>query len=93
MTADLAIVGGGLLGLAAARAWLLRHPGSELVLVEKEPRLAAHQSGHNSGVLHSGLYYAPGSQKAKNCRRGKAALEAWCRQRGVPSERVGNGSF
>ena len=89
MTADLAIVGGGLLGLAAARAWLRARPGSALVVLEKEPRLAAHQSGHNSGVLHSGLYYAPGSRKAANCRRGKALLEAWCAERGVPFERVG----
>lgn len=89
MAADLAIVGGGILGLAAARAWLLAHPGDRVVVLEKEPRLAAHQTGHNSGVLHSGLYYAPGTRKAATCRRGKALLEAWCSARGVPFRRVG----
>jgi len=86
---DLAVVGGGILGLATARAWLLAHPGKSLVLLEKEERVAAHQTGHNSGVLHSGLYYAPGTEKAGNCRRGKAALEAYCRDKGIACERVG----
>ncbi len=86
---DLAVVGGGILGLAAARAWLGANPGRSLVLFEKEARVAAHQTGHNSGVLHSGLYYAPGTEKARNCRRGKAALEAYCSERGIPCERVG----
>lgn len=86
---DLAVVGGGILGLATARAWLLAHPGRSLVLFEKGARVAAHQTGHNSGVLHSGLYYTPGTEKAANCRRGKAALEAYCQERGIACERVG----
>lgn len=86
---DLVVVGGGILGLAAARCWLLRTPGGKLLLLEKEARVAAHQTGHNSGVLHSGLYYTPGTQKARNCRRGKALMEAFCEARGVPFRRVG----
>ena len=68
---DVAVVGGGLLGLATARELLLRRPELSLVLLEREKRLAAHQSGHNSGVVHAGLYYAPGSAKARLCREGK----------------------
>lgn len=86
---DLLVVGGGLVGLATARQYLSRHPGRSVCLLEKESHLAAHQSGRNSGVLHSGIYYAPGSQKAENCRRGKALMEAFCERRGVPYRRCG----
>ena len=67
-TYDLAIVGGGILGLATAREFVLRHPGARVVLLEKEDRLALHQTGRNSGVIHSGIYYAPGSAKARSGR-------------------------
>lgn len=86
---DVVVVGGGLLGLATARELLLRRPELSLVLLEREKRLAAHQSGHNSGVVHAGLYYAPGSAKARLCREGKELLEGYCAERGIPLERIG----
>ncbi|MDQ3871427.1 MAG: FAD-dependent oxidoreductase, partial [Chloroflexota bacterium] len=72
---DVAIIGGGILGLATAYRLLERRPGLRLVVLEKEPELATHQSGHNSGVIHAGLYYPPGSLKARLCREGRAELE------------------
>jgi len=80
---DIAIVGGGLVGLATALRLLEARPGLRLAILEKEPEVAAHQSGHNSGVLHAGLYYAPGSLKARLCREGKAALEDYAAARGI----------
>jgi (S)-2-hydroxyglutarate dehydrogenase len=67
---DVVIVGGGIIGLAAAREILTRQPGTSLAIVEKEPALGQHQTGHNSGVIHSGIYYAPGSLKARLCTAG-----------------------
>jgi L-2-hydroxyglutarate oxidase len=87
--ADIVVIGGGILGLATARELLRRRPDARLVLVEAERSLALHQSGHNSGVVHAGLYYAPGSLKARLCREGKLALEAYCDERGIPVQRVG----
>ena len=87
--ADLVVIGGGILGLATAREMLQREPGIRLVVLEGEATLAAHQSGHNSGVVHAGLYYAPGSLKARLCREGKASLEAFCDERGIPLQRIG----
>jgi L-2-hydroxyglutarate oxidase LhgO len=87
--ADLLVVGGGILGLATAREMLIRHPDLRVVVVEREPELAAHQTGHNSGVVHAGLYYTPGSLKARLCREGKIALEAYCAERGIIVDRVG----
>ena len=87
--ADLLVVGGGILGLATAREMLIRHPDLRVVVVEREPELAAHQTGHNSGVVHAGLYYTPGSLKARLCREGKIALEAYCAERGIAVDRVG----
>lgn len=87
--AELLVVGGGIVGLAAAWRWLERHPGGELVLLEKERALALHQTGRNSGVVHSGLYYKPGSQKAALCRAGKQQLERFCAEEGVRFERCG----
>jgi L-2-hydroxyglutarate oxidase LhgO len=81
--ADVAIIGGGILGLATAVRLLEARPGLRLEIVEKEADLATHQSGHNSGVLHAGLYYAPGSLKARLCREGKAAIEAYAPTRGI----------
>lgn len=86
---DVAIVGGGIVGLATAHRLLARRPRARLVLVEKEAAVASHQTGHNSGVIHSGIYYRPGSLKALNCRRGKTMLEAFCREEGVPFEICG----
>jgi len=88
-TLDVAIIGGGIVGLATGYQYLRRHPGSSLLIVEKEPQLAQHQTGHNSGVLHSGIYYKPGSLKARNCREGKAAMEEFCRAEGVPFDLCG----
>ena len=86
---DVAVIGAGILGLATARELLARRPGSRVVVLDKEPVVAAHQTGHNSGVLHAGLYYEPGSLKARLCREGKAALESYCAERDIPVERCG----
>jgi L-2-hydroxyglutarate oxidase len=85
---DVAIVGGGIVGLATARALCLEH-GLHPIVLEAENSLAAHQTGHNSGVIHSGLYYAPGSSKARDCVAGRDALYAFCREQGVAHERCG----
>ena len=73
MTYDVAIVGGGIVGLATAYRLTQRFPDRSLIILEKEDRVAAHQTGRNSGVIHSGIYYTPGSLKARNCRAGKLA--------------------
>ncbi|HET7831150.1 MAG TPA: L-2-hydroxyglutarate oxidase [Candidatus Limnocylindrales bacterium] len=86
---DTVVVGGGIVGLATARELLSRRPGMRLLLLEQEPELALHQSGHNSGVVHAGLYYAPGSAKARLCREGKVLLEGYCAERGIPLDHVG----
>ena len=72
--ADIGIVGAGILGLATALRLLQAHPDLRVALLEKEPDVARHQTGHNSGVVHAGLYYAPGSLKARLCREGKRDL-------------------
>lgn len=86
---DVAVVGGGIVGCATALALLEQAPGLKVVLLEKEDRLAAHQTGHNSGVIHSGLYYRPGSLKARNCVAGRRELYAFCQEEGIPHERCG----
>ena len=86
---DTVVVGGGILGLATARELLTRRPETRLLLLEQEGELARHQSGHNSGVVHAGLYYAPGSAKARLCREGKVLLERYCAERGIPVHHVG----
>ena len=86
---DVAIVGGGIVGLATAYQLLQRFPQYQVTLVEKEKHLAEHQTGHNSGVLHSGIYYQPGSMKATNCRAGKKRMEAFCENEGIPYEICG----
>lgn len=86
---DTIIVGGGIVGLATARELLRRHPRTKLALLEKEPHLARHQTGHNSGVIHSGIYYKPGSMKARACVAGHAAMMSFCDERGIPYERCG----
>lgn len=86
---DLAVVGGGIVGLATAWQFARRHPGSRVLVLEKENALASHQTGRNSGVIHSGIYYKPGSRKAKLCRSGRAALIQFCEEYGVPHEICG----
>ena len=88
-TYDIAIVGGGLVGLGTAFQLTERRPDLRVVLFEKEDAPARHQSGRNSGVLHAGLYYAPGSRKARLCRQGKARMEAFCEAEGLPWKRSG----
>lgn len=88
MNADIALIGGGIVGLATALALTERTTASVLVL-EAEPRLAAHQTGNNSGVIHSGLYYKPGSLKARNCVEGRDRLYAFCAEHGIAHERCG----
>ncbi|MGD8366603.1 MAG: L-2-hydroxyglutarate oxidase [Desulfobacterales bacterium] len=85
---DLVIVGGGIVGLATAMALTEQTP-AKIVLIEAEGRLARHQTGNNSGVIHSGLYYKPGSLKARNCWEGRKKLIAFCRLEGIPFEQCG----
>src|SRR4051794_21141260 len=87
--ADVAIIGAGIVGLATAYNLTQRFPGRRVVVLEKEANVAAHQTGHNSGVLHSGIYYKPGSLKAVNCRAGKQAMEAFCASEAIPFEICG----
>jgi L-2-hydroxyglutarate oxidase LhgO len=86
---DFLVVGGGILGVATAREILLRRPDARVVVVEKEARLAAHQTGHNSNVVHAGIYYAPGSLKATLCARGRSMLKEYAVERGVPYRECG----
>ena len=87
--ADVAVIGGGIVGLATAYQITRQYPGRRVVVLEKEPELAHHQTGHNSGVLHTGIYYKPGSLKAINCRAGKKAMEEFCAAEGVAYEICG----
>ncbi|NQV07116.1 L-2-hydroxyglutarate oxidase [bacterium] len=82
--ADVVVVGAGVVGLAAARAITIDRPGTSVLVLEKEQRVATHQSGRNSGVVHAGVYYVPGSLKAELCRTGKTALERYVEERGIP---------
>jgi L-2-hydroxyglutarate oxidase LhgO len=84
LRADVAIIGGGIVGVATAWQLTCRFPGKRVVILEKEDHLAAHQTGHNSGVLHSGIYYRPGSLRAQNCRTGKLAMQQFCQEQGIP---------
>ena len=88
-TYDLCVVGGGLVGLAVARAVADGYPGAKILLLEKEQRVAAHQSGHNSGVVHSGLYYRPGSLKARLCVTGRNQVYETCGEYGIPFRKCG----
>ena len=87
--ADFCVIGGGIVGLATAYRISQKFPGKSIVVIEKENRLAEHQTGRNSGVLHSGIYYKPGSLKARNCRQGKLAMEDFCREHGIDYELCG----
>ncbi len=86
---DVAVVGGGIVGLATAWQWLQQRPDTRVIVLEKEPQVATHQSSRNSGVIHSGIYYRPGSLRAQNCRRGYALLLSFCQQQGLPYEICG----
>lgn len=86
---DLIVVGGGIVGLATAYQFTNLFPHKRVVVLEKEAGVAEHQTGHNSGVLHSGIYYKPGSLKAVNCRAGKKAMEGFCRAEGIAHEICG----
>jgi L-2-hydroxyglutarate oxidase len=81
---DLIIIGGGIVGLATAYRFLERFPDKCVTVLEKEPTVARHQTGRNSGVLHTGVYYRPGSLKALNCRAGKLAMEEFCQREHIP---------
>jgi L-2-hydroxyglutarate oxidase LhgO len=83
------VIGGGIVGLAVARELLARNPGLSLVVVEKEQALARHQTGRNSGVVHAGLYYTPGSLRATLCREGGQRLKSYCAARGLPFDECG----
>lgn len=85
----LLVIGGGIVGLATAQCFAERFPERRVVVLEKEDGVGRHQSGHNSGVLHSGIYYRPGSLKASSCRRGKRMMEKFCAQEGIPFETCG----
>lgn len=89
MTYDLTIVGAGIVGLATARALLHRFPSLRLTILEKESRPGQHQTGRNSGVIHSGLYYKPGTLRAKFCMQGAAAMVRYCDEHGIPYNRCG----
>ena len=85
----IAIIGGGIVGLATAMKLQELEPQASLIVLEKESGLAMHQTGHNSGVIHAGIYYAPGSLKARLCRAGAKATKAFCEQHGIPYETCG----
>ena len=87
--ADLVVIGAGIVGLATALRLVEQRPDLQVVILEKEATVASHQTGHSSGVVHAGLYYEPGSLKARLCREGKRELEDYCQEHGVPIERTG----
>lgn len=89
MTVDYVVIGGGIVGLSTAWQLQQRIPDASIVLVEKEDRLAAHQTGRNSGVIHAGIYYTPGSLKAKFCKEGVDATISFCRENDIPVEQCG----
>lgn len=86
---DVVIIGGGIVGLSTAYQLVQRNPNTRIVVLEKELHVAAHQTGRNSGVLHSGIYYKPGSLKAQNCRAGKLAMQEFCEREGIAYEICG----
>ena len=86
---DIVIVGGGIVGLATARDLLMRRPGQRVAILEKESAIGQHQTGHNSGVIHAGVYYAPGSLKARLCTEGRLKTYEYCEEKGIPYEKCG----
>ena len=89
MQADIAIVGGGIVGLATAYHLIQKYDDKKIVVLEKESELAYHQTGNNSGVIHSGLYYKPGSLKTKNCIEGYHMLIDFCNENDIPYDLCG----
>lgn len=86
---DLVVVGAGIVGLAVAREWILRHPDDSVVVLEREDGPGRHQTGHNSGVVHGGIYYTPGSLKARLCVEGARRMYEYCEHHAIPHERCG----
>ncbi len=86
---DVAIIGAGIVGLAAGLQLIRKSPGLKVIVLDKESEVASHQTGHNSGVIHSGLYYKPGSLKARLCVEGKAAMVQFCEEHGIPHDICG----
>ncbi len=86
---DFILIGGGIVGVATALEMQNRHPDARIVLIEKEPGFAAHQTGHNSGVVHAGVYYQPGSLKAEFCRQGADLTRQFCKEHNLPYRRTG----
>ncbi|XP_066147622.1 L-2-hydroxyglutarate dehydrogenase, mitochondrial [Euwallacea fornicatus] len=86
---DVVVVGGGIVGAASARELMLRHPNLKMAILEKETVLAKHQTGHNSGVIHAGIYYKPGSLKAKLCVEGMNLMYQYCDKKKIPYKKVG----
>jgi L-2-hydroxyglutarate oxidase len=86
---DVVVVGAGIVGLAAARELAIRHDGLEICVLDREPAIGAHQTSHSSGVIHAGIYYRPGSLKARLCVQGAAELYDYCAERGIRTERTG----
>lgn len=86
---DIVVIGGGIVGLATARELLMRRPGQRVAILEKEPTIGQHQTGHNSGVVHAGIYYAPGSLKARLCTEGRLKTYEYCDQKGIPYRKCG----
>jgi (S)-2-hydroxyglutarate dehydrogenase len=89
MAGNVVVVGAGILGLATARELLARHPDRKVVVLEREPEVGFHQTGHNSGVIHGGIYYAPGSLKARLCVQGARDMYEYCEQHGIEAKRCG----
>ncbi|HKJ61280.1 MAG TPA: FAD-dependent oxidoreductase, partial [Hyphomicrobiales bacterium] len=89
MSYDLCIIGGGIVGLATALKFSEAHPNANMVVLEKEGWPGLHQTGHNSGVIHSGIYYAPGSLKARLCRQGAIETEAFCQSKNIATVKCG----
>src|SRR6185503_20384606 len=87
--ADIAIIGAGIVGLATAVALSERHPNARLLILDKEPRVGTHQTGHNSGVIHSGIYYKPGSFKARLCVEGARMMVDYCEAHAIKYDRCG----
>jgi L-2-hydroxyglutarate oxidase len=89
MKYDFIIIGGGIVGLASSWRLIQNHPELKIAIIEKENSVAAHQTGHNSGVIHSGIYYKPGSLKAKNCIAGYQQMLEFCDTYGIPYDLCG----